>query len=309
MRHPDRVWADPAYAQESLVGLKQEWVRHLGGRARATSPRTIQKYEYSLGHFTLFLAATGQDVVLASLTPANIDAWVTDQRSRNMSEDGIASRLTVLKVFSNRYVFKQLEATTVDLLAKVDRINPPEKPVSCLTGNEQETLLDAFDRHTYEDVRNKAMLGVFMATGLRLAEVLGMTTGLNTLTGEFQVIGKGRKWRAVRLSDRAIKLVRSYLKIRPETVYDDLWLTEPGEPLQLWGAQSIFRRLKKRSGVEQIHAHLLRHNFAKKALQNGVERGVLQDMLGHSSPSMTNRYLGDERKVQAAALMPAFSPI
>lgn len=73
--------------------------------------------------------------------------------------------------------------------------------------------------------------------------------------------------------------------------------------------QSIFRRLKERSGISRVHAHLLRHNFAKKALANGAERWVLQDMMGHATTAMTNRYLGDERKAQAAREMPRYSPI
>jgi len=112
----------------------------------------------------------------------------------------------------------------------------------------------------------------------------------------------------VRLSSRVMRMVRKYLTQRPEQSVDRLWVTEDGKPITFWGGQSIFRRLRERSGVA-VHAHLLRHNFAKKALQNGVDRGVLQDMLGHTSPVMTNRYLGDERKAQAANQMPKFGPI
>jgi len=185
MRHPGHVWTDESYPNISLEELKEEWMRHLRGRAKPISPKTINKYAYSMEHFIRFLADNGQPLVLASLTPANVDAWVSDQR-RGMSEDGIASRLTVLKVFSHRFVFKQLEATTVDLLAKVDRITPPEKPVPILTDNEQDRLIECLNRHSYADVRNRALVAVLLATGLRLSELLGMTvSGLNTLTGEF----------------------------------------------------------------------------------------------------------------------------
>lgn len=105
-----------------------------------------------------------------------------------------------------------------------------------------------------------------------------------------------------------MRLVRSYLRMRLEGA-EKLWVKEDGSPMSYWAAQSVFRRLKTRSSVPQVHAHLLRHYFAKKALANGVERAVLQDMLGHSTSVMTNRYLGDERKTQAAKLMPRYSPI
>jgi len=113
MKHPARVWTDTSFAEEPLERLKSEWVRHLGGRARATSPRTIQKYKYSLEHFVKSLEAYGESVVLASLAPSNVDRWVTDQRKKGLAEDGISSRLAALKVFSNRFIFKHLESTTV----------------------------------------------------------------------------------------------------------------------------------------------------------------------------------------------------
>jgi integrase/recombinase XerD len=310
VRHPDRIWADPTFASESLARLKEEWVRHLQGRAKATSPHTIQKYQYSVVHFIKSLIEHGEPTTLASLTPANVDTWVADQRERGMSEDGIASRLTALKVFSNKYIYKHVEATVGDLLAKVERITPPEKPMPALTDEEQESLLSCFNRYSFEDVRNKALLAVFLATGLRLAGVMNIGMAeYDRLTGDISVVGKGEKWRKVRLSDRAMKLVRSYLRIRPENACENLWVQGDGKLLTYWAGQSIFRRLKQRSGVGHVHAHLLRHNFAKKALANGVERGVLQDMLGHSSSVMTNRYLGNERKEQAAALMPRYAPI
>ena len=310
MRHPGKVWTDPTYAEESLVRLKDEWGRYLRGRARPTSPRTIEKYEYSLAQFIKSLEVNGEPLVLGSLHPTNVDRWVSEQRKRGLSEDGIASRLAALKVFSNKFIYRQLEATTVDLLARVERISPPEKAMPALTEEEQDRLLDCYNRFTFEDVRNRAMVAVFLATGLRLSEVLIMSLAdFDKVSGEISVMGKGGRWRKVRLSERPLKLLRSYLRIRPENACENLWVQENGMPIGYWGGQSIFRRLKRRSGVERVHAHLLRHNFAKKALLNGAERGVLQDMLGHSTPVMTNRYLGDERKEQAAILMPRYAPI
>lgn len=310
VRHPSKVWEDPTYADESLVKLKDEYIRHLSGRAKVTSPATIQKYRNSLESFIRSLQVNGAPLTLASLHPGNVDRWVEEQRGQGFSEDGIASRLGAVKVFSNKYILKHLEATTVDLLAKVERISPPEKSMPALTDEEQESILSCFNRYSFEDVRNRAMVAVFLATGLRFQEVLNIGMAeFDRVSGEISVVGKGDKWRLVRLSDRPMKLVKSYLRLRPEQACEKLWVTAEGGPISFWGGQSIFRRLKERSGVTKVHAHLLRHNFAKKVLANGGDRGTLQDMLGHTTPAMTNRYLGNERKQQAANLMPKFSPI
>ncbi len=311
MRHPSHVWTDPTFANEPLERLREEYMAFLKGRARPTSPATIDKYGKTLLALLRFLKSSGEPAVLGGVTPLAVSLWVTDQRKRGMSEEGIASRLSALKVFTKRYIYEHLEMTAVDLLRKVARITPPERSFPMLTETEQGRLLEAYDRGTYEDVRNRAMMAVYLATGMRFSEVLNIEmASFDRVTGEIRVIGKGNKERWVRLSPGAMREVRSYLKKRPEdSASDRLWLTEDGRPLTYWGTQSVFRRLKERSGITRLHAHLLRHNFAKKALQNGAERGVLQDMMGHATTAMTNRYLGDERKAQAAREMPRYSPI
>jgi integrase/recombinase XerC len=121
------------------------------------------------------LQGQGEKPVLETLTPGAVNRWVKEQRERGLSEDGIASRLAALKVFSNKFVFKQLELTTCDLLRKVPQIVPPDRPAQVLTEAEREQLLACFSEPTFEDIRNRALIATYMATGLRLQEVLELT--------------------------------------------------------------------------------------------------------------------------------------
>ncbi len=117
-----------------------------------------------------------------------MNRWVRGQRKRGLSEEGISSRLGALKVFTNKFVYKHLEATVSDLLGKVERIAPPEKPMPALTAEEQERLLDCYNRYTFEDVRNKALIAVFLASGLRLSEVLSIQMSIyDKVSGEVRV--------------------------------------------------------------------------------------------------------------------------
>ena len=88
-----------------------------------------------------------------------------------------------------------------------------------------------------------------------------------------------------------------------------MWLTAEGGPVSYWGLQTVFRRLKERTGITELHAHLLRHTFAQVALTKGAERAAVQDMLGHRSDAMTRRYSGLVRQETAARMMPKFSPL
>lgn len=311
VRLPARVWSDPSYAEESLEKLVKYYLDYLRGRSTPTSGETVEKYRKSMLSFMRSLERNGDPLVLGSVTPTTVNRWVKEQRDRGLSEDGIASRLSTVKTFTNKYVFHELELATADLLDKVQRIQPPLKPFPRLTDEEQQRLLDTFDKPTYEDTRDTAFIACLLATGRRLSEILEMTMDeLNMLSGEFTVTAKGGDIQIGKLSPNALRYVKRYLRDRPRKVVSNrVWLTAEGNPLSFWGAQSIFRRLKKRSGIGRIHAHLLRHHFAQVALEKGAERAAVQDMLGHKSDAMTRRYAGSVRQQTAAKMMPQFSPL
>ena len=124
------------------------------------------------------------------------------------------------------------------------------------------------------------------------------------------VRAKGNTERCAMLSAGALKHVKAYLRIRPASSGNDrLWVRVDGTPLSTWGAHSVMRRLRERSGIARIHWHLFRHGFAQHALRNGADVGDVQEMLGHATPVMTRRYLGHVKQTVAARKMPRFSPI
>jgi integrase/recombinase XerC/integrase/recombinase XerD len=285
-------------------------VEYLRGRPERISPATITKYGNVLASFLRSLDRSGEPAVLGSLTLHAVGRWISHQREQRQSEEGIAGRLAALKVFTRKYLWLHLELTTCELLAKVPRISTSEiPPKEGLTDDEREAILSAFDRGTYEDTRNQALIAVYLSTGLRFNEVLQMGTDYDKLTGEFTVTSKGGKARPVRMSAAALKLVRRYHGIRPASGSRRLRLTEQGQPISYWGGQSIFKRIKERTGVTRLHAHLLRHTFAQGALAKGAERAAVQDMLGHATDAMTKRYSGAIRQQTAAAMMPRYSTI
>lgn len=311
MRHEVNVWKDPAYEQEPLARLVDEYVLHLNNRAQPISPETVVKYRKSLQSFIASIEAAGEPPVLGSVTKAAVDRWVSQQRLRGLAPEGIASRLAAVKVFTRRYLWLELEVTTVDLLARVRRLAVEPEAKEMLTEEERGKLLAVFSDHWYEDVRNHAFVAVFLATGLRFREVLGMTAaGLDRITGEFMVVAKGGAEREVRLSPEAMKLVRRWLAVRKAAEgVGALWTTEDGQPFKYWAAQLMFQRLKKRTGVKRLHAHLLRHTFGQNAIRRGAERALVQDLMGHKTDAMTRRYTSSARRSTAAAVMPRYAMV
>jgi site-specific recombinase XerD len=312
VRHPSHVWADPEYAQESLEKLRAEYLEYLKGRSQPVSPETIDKYGKALLSLLRSLERNKEPLVLASLTASNVNAWIKEQRDAGRKEDGIASRLGAVKVFTNKYLYKHLEVTTRDLLAKVPRITPPERAAEPLTDDEIEKVLDAFGTVTFEDLRNRALVACYIATGLRFREILELPmSSLDRTTGEIKFIKvKGKKERHAWLSAGAMKHMRAYLRIRPISAKDHrLWVQADGQPLSYWGLHSVMRRLRAKSGIVRMHWHLFRHGFAQNALRMGADPTTVQEMLGHSSNVMTRRYMGRVAQLEAGRKMPRYSQI
>jgi Phage integrase, N-terminal SAM-like domain len=171
MRHPSHVWTDPAFADEPLQRLRDEWKRHLSAGTGKRSEKTVRKYLQDLDDFARSLERHGLEPVLGSVTPDAVNLWVADQESRGNSPHSIAGRVISLKTFVSKYIHRTLELTTVDLLRKVARPSPALQPRQVLAAEELDSLLAVYYRDTFEDVRDRAMMATFAATGLRFDAV------------------------------------------------------------------------------------------------------------------------------------------
>ncbi len=251
------------------------------------------------------------ETVLGSIGPDAVSLWTSDQEERGNAIDSIAVRIISLKTFTNKYICKTLELTTVDLLRKVGRPNPKPRPKEVLSDEEVERLLAVFDQETFEDIRDRALIATLVATGLRRSAVrLLPLSSYDRVSGEFTVEEKGNVVRLGRLGDRPRKYMRAYLARRPERAKtDQLWVTERGTGLGNSGMEMIMRRAKKRSGITRVHAHLFRHRIAQRAADQGAAVGEIQTLLGHSTPAMARRYAGQALNRQGAKLMVQYSPL
>lgn len=311
MRHPAKVWTDTSFEDESLERLRQEFKRQNMSGTRKLSPFSVRKYDQTLEDFIRSLERHGTPGILGELTPDNVAVWQRDQELRGNSPHSIAGRVIALKVFSNKFVFKTLELSTVDLLRKVARPAPKLQEPEILSNEETVALVESFDLDTFEHVRDRAFVAVLAATGLRFNAVRTMkVSDYDRVTGEFKVHEKGDEDRPAQVNGRARRYLNLYIGRRPRNATcEQLWVTDVGKPLSYWGAQNIVRRARERSGITRVHAHLFRHGIAHRAADQGAHPGEIQLLLGHSSTAMARRYTGSAAKRQGARLMPQYSPI
>jgi len=175
-----------------------------------------------------------------------------------------------------------------------------------LRSDECEALIEAVDPGTPLGLRDRAMLEVLYAAGLRVTELVGLPlAGLDLRAGFARVLGKGRRERVVPLGGPALDALEAYLtEARPvlaragRRASDAVFLSRRGAPMT---RQNFFARLRgiaRRAGLpsERVSPHVLRHAFATDLLEGGADLRAVQSMLGHADLSTTQIYTHVSRK-------------
>jgi len=178
------------------------------------------------------------------------------------------------------------------------KLRPPDnKGVKPYSDEEVQTMLNVCEdearfSHRYLGLRNKAIISLFVATGLRLTELSGITlSDLDPRLQQIRVMGKGAKMRVVPIDGEVRKSLKHYLEIRPRQSGDELWKTDDGLELTARGIQMVIKRLLKRAVIKgRGGPHRFRHYFATKYLEAGGDISSLRLLLGHSTLDMVLRY-------------------
>lgn len=180
---------------------------------------------------------------------------------------------------------------------------PPKMPSNLPNGlsiREVDALLNAASGTSEREVRNRAMLEVLYATGLRVSELVGLdTSGVDLRLGLVRVMGKGGKERIVPLGKSALRAIERYIAVRNKkyAAQEGLFLSRLGGKLS---RAEFWRQLKgyaRKAGIQKkISPHVLRHSFATHLLSGGADLRFVQEMLGHSSIATTQIYTHVDRE-------------
>lgn len=228
---------------------------------------------------------------------------------RDMAKNGLQTSTILRRVSSIRLFFSFLQGEKV-LTNKTSLIDLPrlsEHLPSVLSIEEIEALFDAPDLSKPEGIRNRAMLEVMYASGLRVSELLSLDkNSINMKDGMIRIKGKGSKERLVPIGDFAKEYLQKYMiEVRSKNIGRNnkyLFLNQKGEPLT---RQYFWKQIKKyalEAGIEvNISPHTLRHSFATHLLENGAELRAVQALLGHSNIATTQIYthLSNQRILSA----------
>ena len=254
---------------------------------RGNSPMTVSGYRSILGYFRSFSG----DVNVEEIDLDLLRSYYFHLHSSGLESVSVQSYIRHLRAFLNWLYNSDLIET--DLCRKF-RLPKAKRPlIDVLTDAEISALFAAFQGDDFRNVRNRAILALFLDAGLRLNELVKIQRGLIHVSEGYVIVdGKGNKQRAVPFGVMTRIYLKEYLSIAPKS--PSLFLSSrevDGSffPITEATVKMMFRRLK--AVVPRIYPHLLRHTFATRYLENGGNIYSLQMLLGHTSLEMVKRYL------------------
>jgi tyrosine recombinase XerC len=277
---------------DARPGDIEQFLRHLA-LERRLSPRTIEAYRADLGSLQTFLERA--DTTLREATHQLLRRWLAHQATRGYARSTIARRAAAVRSFY-RFAVKQgmVERNPASLLAspKQPRLLP-----SVLRSAEAEALVEAPRGEDPWMMRDRAVLELLYGAGLRVSELSSLNVGdVDLDRGRVRVFGKGGKEREIPLGESAEDAVRSYLsgareRIAPEGDGETMFHNRRGKRLSARDARALVEKYRRMMlAGRRVSPHTLRHSFATHLMEGGADIRAVQELLGHSSLSTTQRY-------------------
>jgi integrase/recombinase XerC len=280
-----------------IVKIIQEWQEYMAMQ-RNYSPNTLSSYRNDLEHFLGFIGKYLEKIIslkiLESIDLRLIRSWLSDRHQNNYNAASNARALSSVKNF-----YKYLEKKYDIKCHAIFIVKNPKKPSvlpKALSKEETQISLKNIEMLGDEEwlhLRNKALLTLIYASGMRISEALSITKNHLKNQEFIKITGKGNKERLIPWIKEAKLLVEKYASIIPYEVeeHEPIFRGKHGAPLQ----RAVFNRelieLRRTLGLpEYLSSHAFRHSFATHLMENGANLRSIQNLLGHKSLSSTQRY-------------------
>lgn len=248
---------------------------------KGLSPHSIEAYERDLEAFlAIFSFPFSQEQIIQHLS---------NLKTKGYASSSISRSLIALKVFF-RFLYRE-KVLAHDLSQTIETPKLWQLIPEVLSLEEVESLLQIPDTETFVGARDRAILELLYASGLRVSELCNLSL-YDVDDHVVKVFGKGGKERIVPFGKEANLAIDHYLlHFRDRFGGDLLFLTQRGKPLHRITVWRMVKEYAKQAGIQKtISPHTLRHSFATHLLERGADLRVIQEMLGHANIATTDRY-------------------
>ena len=260
---------------------------------KKASQNTVSSYMRDINQYAAFFQ-NGSRSTMIGARKTDLDKYFAFLKKEGKSAATISRTLASVKCMYSYFLTKGYVQSNPADGVSVERTE--KKLPEILSNKEVDTLLDQPDIFDAKGIRDKAMLELLYATGIRVSELIGLNIDDVNLDAELvHCSSKGRE-RYIPLYHAAIRALSSYLvSVRGQIIANDeeqaLFVNMNGERMSRQGFWKVIKYYQNKAGIEKdITPHTLRHSFAAHLLENGADLHSIQEMLGHADISSTQIY-------------------
>mgnify|MGYP000013703878 FL=1 len=260
---------------------------------KKTSVNTELSYKRDLQKLQSFLSGQGIEDV-GRITETSLNSYVLYLEKNQFAPATVSRHIAAVKAFFHFMLKKGMVSEDVTERLKAPKIE--KKAPEVLTVEEAARLLEQPGKDAPKDIRDKAMLELLYATGIRVSELISLKLSDLNLRLGYIICRDGMKERAVPFGNKAKEALTLYLKEAREQLTkgnegDTLFVNCSGKPMSRQGFWKLIMIYARKAGIEaDITPHTLRHSFAAHLVENGADLHSVQEMMGHSDISSTQVY-------------------
>ncbi|KIL48125.1 site-specific tyrosine recombinase XerD [Jeotgalibacillus campisalis] len=261
---------------------------------KGLSENTVQSYERDLKSYLTYIEKVEQIQSICDVKRVHILQFFAHLKSQDKSAKTVARHTSSIRSF--HHFLMRNRRCDADPTEHLDTPKSEKTLPKVLNIEEVEQLLQAADLSKASGYRDRAMMEVLYATGMRVSELIGLQLeDVNLDMGFIRCIGKGNKERIIPVGKTAIEVLEVYIRqsrsnfVRSST--NALFLNQKGNQLTRQGFWKILKALAKKANIQkELTPHTLRHSFATHLIENGADLRAVQEMLGHADISTTQIY-------------------
>lgn len=260
---------------------------------RHKSVNTIESYKRDVKQYIAYLDNSGV-TDLSSTTKTTVLSYLLELQKEGRASSTVSRTLASLRSF---YIFMiQNGAVTTDPTTNLEAPHVEKKPPQILTSAEVELLMEQPSPDDNKGIRDRAMLELLYATGIRVSELINLNVTDVNLAMSFIRCSGGKKERIVPMGNKSLEALTVYIdNVRDGMVKSEteraLFVNCSGVRLSRQGFWKIIKQYQHQAGIKkEITPHTLRHSFAAHLLENGADLHSIQEMMGHADISSTQVY-------------------
>jgi integrase/recombinase XerC len=255
------------------------------------SPHTLVAYQTDLSQFIDYLEHTYEIKLVEEINHSLIRSWIVDLMNHKISPRSVNRKITTLKTFY-KFLLRQ-KIVIENPMLKIQSPKTSKRLPVFVEKEKMDTLLDNIEfGDDATGLRNKLIIELFYATGMRLSELINLKeSDVDLYANQVKVLGKRNKERIIPFAAELKNLIKKYMASKPESSMDLLFLSDKGKKMsEKFVYTSVKMYLSQVTTIDKKSPHVLRHTFATHMLNNGADLNAIKDLLGHANLSATQVY-------------------